>query len=595
MGVISSLKQSKFLGVTNSSELTSPTDSGLGRDLWRRVFGAPTNKEEGLTEPAAQRPVPGGSWGRSNVGTTAAVERLIQALRSRAPGGWSDDRWEETMRHYYGIVYIAIFRKAILMQQAEFKVLRKVKGHPEGKVEVMEGEPGYELVQLMSRPNHQDSFGKWLFRCSQQKELTGTSLTWLLPNMIMNKHPSHRYRGLGTPFEMYNIPTAIAIPQPVINPDYPDGYYRIQPVYPYGPFSSFPVPNSAVGAPIGGEWMMKFQYPHPLLRYDGYSPLTGMREHVDGLQSIDRSRWYKMKKTIRPNAVLQMENFEGAEPLPFQEIERLRSEIEAAFSGPENVGNLFVASPGTRLEEFGVAPADMDYPTGWEQLTSFILGAFGISKPAAGMVEDNAYATLFANLKQVHVQTIQPELDDVANEITHFLAPFFGPDLIVEIRAKRIDDHEIKANQMGLLIQSKAITKNEMRKKCEELGLDVTPEAWGNDIAGDPSPAEIEMQQQAAMPMMDASGAPIEEGLEGEYPEQGEDAGEYLGDVTVGGDEIEGARPLTGGLDTGSLGPRKSLNGHTKRFDWPFNSKPKRIPFMQRIRKAWLNGHSSNS
>ena len=599
MSLIASLRKSNYsvkeMGITRS-----PTDRGLGRDLWRQVFGAPTTKEDGFSSNRnLERQVVGNGMGQSLTGTKASVEKLIQALRSRAPGGWSDDRWEQTMRHYLGITYMAIFRKAIIMQQSEFQVFKRDRDHPDGKVPVKFGDPGYDLVQLLERPNKQDSFGKWMFRVTQQKELTGSALTWILPNMIRNQHPDPIYEGCGTPFQMYCTPTAMAIPQPVVNPTYPDGYWRIQPVYPYGPFSSFPVPNSAVGAPIGGQWMMKFQYPHPLLRYDGYSPLTGMREHIDGLQAIDRSRWYKMKKTLRPNGVLNMEGVEGSEGLPWQEIERIRAEIEAAFMGPENVGNLFVTYPGARLEEWGQAPAEMDYGNGWDQLTSFILASFGITKPVVGMVDDQAYSVLFASLKQVHTQTTQPECDDIGAEITHFLAPFFGPDIIVEVRCKRIDDHEIKHVETDQMVSAKCITKNEVRKRND---MPVTDQPWGDDIAGDPSPAELEMQQQQQQAMMQPQPGMEEGGVE----EQPQTPNDLIGDMVLegvppeeGNEEIEQSRPRPGKLGEGSLGPRKSLEHRTKSL--LENKPPKKSKrsyrnkflFDSLVRKAYLNGDAT--
>ena len=65
----------------------SPTDRGPARNLWREVFGS-TNKEEPNKKPV----VPGGSYTRSIVNAHPATIRLLQALRSKAPGGWSDDR-----------------------------------------------------------------------------------------------------------------------------------------------------------------------------------------------------------------------------------------------------------------------------------------------------------------------------------------------------------------------------------------------------------------------------------------------------------------------------------------------------------------------
>lgn len=398
MGVLSNLRQ-RYNSETGGSKASVFPGRNEGTRVWREIFGG-TNKEESLKQASeigyGWKPTPGGEWGRSTTATGAAFKRLLQAMRSGAPGGWSDDRYEQT-RHFVGIAYIAIHRICMQLRQAEFEVYRKVDEHPDGKVPVKKGDDAYDLVRILEKPNPQDSFGKMMYRLGQQKYLTGSALMWMVPNQ------------LGRPMEMYPIPTAIAVPQAVINAEFPQGYYRIQPVYPYGPFSSYPTPSSAVGAPIPAQWMLRFLYPHPLLRYEGYSPLTGLRLEMDEFEMIGRSRHYSMRRSVNPSAVLNFPDVEGLQPLPRSEIERIHAEWENEFQGPENHGRLIVGMPGGRLDPWGGRPVDMDYQSGWEQLSSYLLGGFGITKPAAGMIEDSSYATLFATLKQLHTITLDPE------------------------------------------------------------------------------------------------------------------------------------------------------------------------------------------
>lgn len=554
-----------------------------GRALWREVFGVnATSKEEG----SRQQPVAGGSYGRSITGTDAAIKRLVEAMRSRAPGGWSDDRWEQTMRHFVGIQYVAIHRCGEQMAQAEFQVFVKDEFHPDGRRPVKKNDPPfpgynvkpYELVEILEKPNNDDSFGDLMYRWNQQMDLTGSALTWMVPNQ------------LGTPYELYSIPTCTAIPQPTVNPDFPHGYYRIQPVYPYGPFSSYPTPASAVGAPIPAEWMLRFCYPHPLLRYDGYSPLTALRSHIDQHESMDRSRWWQMKRTINPSAVLNFEDMEGSEPLPEPEIDRIKAEFEATFMGTENVGQLFVAAPGSRLEPWGGRPVDMDYPAGWEQLASFILGGgFGITKQAAGMIEDSSYSTLFATLKQLYWLTLEPKVNRIASKLTRHLAPFFGPDLIVVVRCKPINDHEITSQKISQGLQCRCITKNEVRKL---LDLPVVQEPWGDEMAGvDPLADPL----ATGMPVegVDANGQPVAAGgmgpdlpnpegvmdaLQGEGGEikYNTDRPEHDRDEPM---EVTRNRPRTGRIGRGSVGPEKSLGQKQTKS------------FYDRVMEVVTNGH----
>jgi hypothetical protein len=561
-------------GKSLRSEKAVSLNSGIGtprkfpgqdrsRSVWREVFG--TDKERG-SKPEA---LPGGSYGRSLVGGSASQKRLLQAMRSMAPGGWSDDRWEQT-RHWEGIAYIAGHRICEQLGQSEFQIFRKDPKHPDGRRPIKENDEAWALVELLEKPNPDDTWGDLMYNYGQQMTLTGKALTWMVPNQLKSRSKDPRYEGSGTPFELYPIPTAIAIPQPAVNPDFPDGYYRIQPIYPYGPFSSYPTPATAVGAPIPAQWMLQFKYPHPLLRYDGFAPLTALRLHLDEVTMMDRSRHYSMRRSINPSAVINFDELEGQEPLREEEIERIHAEWENEFQGPENAGKIIVGTPGGRIEPWGATPKDMDYQAGWDQLVSFCLGGLGITKPAAGMIDDSSYSTLFATLKQLYWLTLEPMVNRIAGKLTRHLAPFFGDDLIIEIRCKRIDDHDVRNAKIGVAIQAKCVTKNEVRK---ELDLPPTQEEWGKEIAGmDP----MAMQQQGMMPPGGASGqVPPAQGQmspemtpemmqklamqQGVSPDELLEQGGMQGNPEEQALELEASRSNPGALAEGSLGPRMKV------------------------------------
>ncbi len=573
-----------------------------GPNLWRDIFK--TDKESGgsggTRSNSSPNPIPGGSYGRSLTSTEGSFKRLIQAMRSMAPGGWTDDRYSQS-QHFIGIVYIAIHRIATMWQQAEFQVMQKDDSHPDGKRPVRKGHEAYKLIDLLEKPNPQDSFGKLMYRWAQQKYLTGTALTWMIPNIH------------GVPVELYSIPTAIAIPQPAVNPDYPDGYYRIQPLYPYGPFSSYPTPASAVGAAIPAEWMLRFLFPHPLLRYEGYSPLTGMRLHIDAVEMVDRSRHSTMRRTIHPSAVVNMKDMEGVQALPASEIERIVAEFEQAFMGPENQGHLMVAPPGGTIEPWSVSAEEMGYRDGWEQLTSFVLGGLGISKEIAGMSSATGYAQLYAALKQFYWQELDPGLEDVARDLTRHLGKFYGDDIIIDIKGRPINDWEINNAKISSGMAAKCITKNEVRKMMD---MPVTLEEWGEEIAGSDPQAEAAAQQQGGggMPGMEGAEQQGAEAAPGAEDEQSSGDAEFDElDAEFGGDEqdeqesgeaeesdpefdaldaefggegeeedgmeeIEAERPSTGTLGQGSKGPRKSLQSRNQSFKIGMNGHSKKLP-----------------
>lgn len=516
-----------FLSRLSKGSKTNPFDEARNRAIWKDKLKV-TTKEDAKSQV--------GPKGEAIANYEASVRYLLTALRSRSPGGWSDNRYEQS-RHFFGIPYVAIHRGSEQLAQSEFKVFQKSSKHQDGKRPVLEDEdtPGGRLTRLLQHPNSEDGWGDLAYMWGQQMDLTGIALTWVVPNQI------------GEPIEMYSIPTALAIPQPVMNPTYPHGYYRIQPLHPYGPFSTWPSPTSAAGAPIPAQWMMRMKYPHPLFRYDGYSPQTGARLHIDEIESIDRSRWQAQQRAIAPSAVLQMEAEDGAQPLPEEEIMRIRAEFENDHQGPDNTGRLFVSTPGAKLEPWGTNPKEMDYTNSWDQLAGFLFAALGIPKPVAGVVDGSSYAQLFAALKQYHLLTLQPKCDRIARSLTRFLAPLFGDDLIVEVRTPRIDDFEVKRGTLGLLIEGKAITKNELRK---ELDQPVTDKEWGNEFAGEPSQQELEKTmaaKEASRQRVEESGN--EMGIED--PNIAGNEGEE-----DGMDNTENEKPTPGKLGQDALGPK---------------------------------------
>ena len=541
------------------SELAGRKDARRPRVTWRE--SAAVSKEE----PRA-RPDPAAGQGRSLSSTGLGIQRLLQAMRSNAPGGWTDDRWEQS-RHYVGIAYVAIHRQNEHLSQSEFQVYRKDNNSPDGKVPV---EPDHPLIRLLSKPNDDDSFGDLMSNWNMQMDLTGSALTWVVPN------------ALGEPFQLFSIPTAVAIPIPTTSPQYPNGAYRVQPMYTYGGYTNFGLPASAAGAVIDADWIMHMRYPHPLFRNEGYSPLTALRLHMDEVESIDRSRWYSMKRNINPDAVLNSEEAEGTQPLDDAAVDRIIAQFEQNFMGAENSGKLLVSEPGWKLERFNTSPREMDHQAGWEQLSSFVLGGLGITKPAAGMVEDSSYSTLFATLKQLYWTTLEPKANRIAQKLTRQLAKYFGDDLIIEIRCRRIDDHEVDMKKIDTGMRAKAITKNQVLKM---LDMPVTSEEWGNDIAGDPSPNEMKQQEKQQQGMGGGMpGAPGAEAAPGESPP--DEGGSIMGmlglDAQPDNPEAEAERPSPGNLSAGALGPRGK--SHDVR----------RIRTLIRAAVPHVNGHTLN-
>lgn len=548
-------------------------------NLWNRVFG--TAKETGGMGGRPASDPNGGGLTRSLSATQQGFKHFLTALRSMAPGGWTDDRWTQA-NSQHGATQIAVRAIGTRLQQAEFQVSHRDPSAPDGKRPVLEGDPPegervvkpYDLVKLLQSPNPHDYFGKLMYRWIQQKVLTGTAITMMVPNQ------------LSVPMELYCLETAVAVPMPVMTADFPQGAYRVQPVYPYGPFTSYPLPNAAVGALVDARWTFKFTYPHPLYRYEGYSPQTGMRLELDVLEAINRSRWYKMRRGSNPDAVLNMEKADAGAPTTEEEILRLQAQYEAAMQGPENHGKLLIPPTGTTLEQFGTSPKDMDYQTGWAQMLDFVMGGFGVPKAAAGMTDDTNYSQLYASLRQLDLITLGPEVADVAAVLTRSLAPFFGDDLIVEIRCPKIDDHEITFKKVGEVSALKGMPESVIRFAFTLMDLP-QDETVIKDLAG----AKEQAGPEGALEAVPGNAPELTESAESVNEETGEPVkpeGERAEPL-----EVTRSRPDPGSLSEGSLGPRgpvgKSLARRIKHLR---NKPPPQKLVYERVGKDCANGHA---
>ncbi len=421
-------------------------------------------------------------------GSRTAVDYLLNALRSAAPGAWSDNRLEQT-NHFVGCAFLAI---NTLMKQAassELCVWKRDPQDPEHKQRMGLDDP---LVQLLMNPNNQDDYGMNMRRTVQQIGLTGSCLSWQVPNSFP-RWDMPEERNQGQPSEMYVIPTALATPIPQYM-GYPQGAYRVQPLYPYGPFATLPNMASAAGAVVDARQFFVMRNPHPLLRYDGYSDLTAMRLQADTVDSIDRARWTTQQKGVEPAGILSLPtkpdgtNFDPDDP----EVARIRNQIEEFWANPMNRGKFLIIGGGAEATPWGHAPMDMAWQEGWEQLVSFILASYGVMKSVAGASDDATYAQLYAALKQFHLMTLNPLLHLISGAWNKHLCPQFGPEYFVTIEPERIDDPTVRQGDEGHSIRIGDRTINEWRK---QHGLEETPEPWGNERVGSRVMTIIEAKQ----------------------------------------------------------------------------------------------------
>ncbi len=391
---------------------------------------------------------------------------LADTLRRDPPGQWSDNRYEQS-NHYRGVLYIAIrsimdalYSTTITLNKKHHKYaavsLRRLEKamptpHANSSDERMRpfDDPDHSLVKLLDQPNRTETFNELLAQLVLQYHLTGSGLMWANPNK------------LGLPAELYILPTALCTAQPA-TPDYPEGWWRVTQYYPGGGFGILPSPMSGGGAPIDGRDLLRFKNPHPLWRFDAMSPLTAGSVQLDILESIDQARWTAMDQGLTPDMILLAPGVNQAqldahlERLKATNIGKRNFRKVMALGGDQGDSKFDVKFPSTTAK-------DMDFSSGWDQMTAYALALFGVPKSVAGLATTGSYAELYAALKQFHTLTLRPLVQRLGVWLTKHLARVWSDDLAIQLDLPTIDDQQLHEQQLSTDLAHDLLTFNEAR------------------------------------------------------------------------------------------------------------------------------------
>lgn len=419
---------------------------------------------------------PQGNSQRHSPAADYSYQFLLNALRSRAPGQWSNNLLEQT-RHFTSAIYLGVNTLAHQMAAADWIISELDPDEPESKHPLHHTDPACTLI---NEPNPDDVLEDFAYQAIQQLELTGFCLIWVPDTDTRGEKAGIPPRGQRwVPDEMYVIPTATAFPIPQSH-GYEQGAYRILPLYPYGPFSTLPSFQSAAGAVIPAEQIIRIKHHHPLLRYDAYAVLTAMHLQIDTVEQIDTARNNTQRRGIDPSIVM---NFDPAKFNPTEfDLGRLRAQLEALYAGPNNVGKILFNPFGSETTILSTPPREMAWTEGWAQLMEFVLAATGVPKPVAGLLDTTSFAQLYACMKQFYIMALDPRAKKVAARLNRFLIrPSFGDDVRLDINPKKITDDELEERQLQNDMANGIRRLNEIRKK-RDLPLVDGPE--GEEFVG---------------------------------------------------------------------------------------------------------------
>ena len=415
-----------------------------------------------------------------------AQERGLERALASSGMGWSSDHRSEAYQ-YVGWHYVAIRAIAAQVSQADVNAYRDL---PENSIFSENWNPNYglkkayslaadrgepidrddPLLDILRRPNPQQSGSMFRFEQVLQLRLTGKCLIWNMRN------------ALGKVVRRYILPTAIVEPR-MPTPEYPYGSFYVKPeLARLGGIQGWFFAGSylpALGWHVDAREVQSIVDPHPIFRDDGTSPIAASAQWTEQAKMIDNARTNHMRNG--PNTDLHV-HINGE--MDQSDLDNAQARFNAKYAGHDNAGRVIFTSgteDGVQVTPLTFHPHDMEYNAGFEQMRDAILAIHHVPPLAAGIEQASGREGLYAPLKQFVFFTVQPILNMLAEEDTESWVWQYGENVYVEYEAKTIDDPEDDRAEAELLMSAQAITKGEMRLR---LGYKLFNDERDEELAG---------------------------------------------------------------------------------------------------------------
>lgn len=175
---------------------------------------------------------------------------------------------------------------------------------------------------------------------------------------------------------------------------------------------------------------------HPLDDHCGAGALEAAWQAV--LIHNAATHWNRslLENAARPSGALVYETGDGA-TLAHEQFERLKRELDIAFSGAANAGRPMLLDGGLRWQSMALTPADMDFATLKGAAARDIALAFGVPPMLLGLPGDNTYANYREANRALWRLTLLPLAEKLFAALREGLAAWF-PDAQLGIDLDRV-------------------------------------------------------------------------------------------------------------------------------------------------------------
>ncbi|MHA7820385.1 MAG: phage portal protein [Erythrobacter sp.] len=163
---------------------------------------------------------------------------------------------------------------------------------------------------------------------------------------------------------------------------------------------------------------------HPLDDHLGASALAAAQQAVAIHNAACEWNRSLLENAARPSGALVYETGDGA-GLTHDQFERLKRELEVAFSGSANAGRPMLLDGGLKWQSMAMSPADMDFATLKSAAAREIALAFGVPPMLLGLPGDNTYSNYREANRALWRLTLLPLAQKLFSALSEGLAPWF--------------------------------------------------------------------------------------------------------------------------------------------------------------------------
>ena len=161
----------------------------------------------------------------------------------------------------------------------------------------------------------------------------------------------------------------------------------------------------------------------------GLSPMEPAARAID--VHMAGGAWAKalLDNAARPSGALVVSSRDGDGRLTEQQYDRLKDELEALHSGPDNAGRPMLLEGGLDWKPMGHSPAEMDFIEARREAAREIALAFGVPPMLLGLPGDNTYSNYREANLAFYRQTVLPLARKTAASLQAWLRPWLAEDL----------------------------------------------------------------------------------------------------------------------------------------------------------------------